>query len=234
MITTLILCVIAGIVFPAYIFLTYKNINKRIKHNPAYRVVDYKQTILIFWLLTFGILGNNFFSSDYEISLGLSFEPGIASLIISFLITGVIVYLFSQLKADEESAPALQEKMQDIYHYLPKSQGELRWFTGLSVSAGICEEIIFRGFLWGALSQFVNIWIAVVVVNIIFALTHIGSGKQNLISSFVLGLVFSGIYYISGSLWPAIILHAALDIYSGILGYKVSKILRERQEVINS
>lgn len=197
-------------------------------------MVDYKQTILIFWLLTFGILGNKFYSADNEVGLGLSFDPGLVSLIILFLITGVIVFLYSQLKTDDENAPALEEKMQDVYHYLPKTQGELGWFIVLSVSAGICEEIIFRGFLWGALGQIVNIWVAVVVANLIFALTHIGSGRQNLMNSFVLGLVFSGIYYISGSLWPAIILHAAIDIYSGILGYKVFLVQSNRQEAVNS
>lgn len=228
---TLLISILIGIVYPWYIGLTYEKVNEKIKLNSAWRMVDYKKTIFIFWLLAFLVLGNHAFSDGSKVPLGLSFNPSIIAAIISILIIGIVVFLFTRLKVSRENAPAIREKMKGAYQYLPKNKRELRWFVFLSVSAGVCEELIFRGFLVGFLTQQVNSWIAVVAANLVFAFTHIGSGKQNLFSSFVLGLIFSGIYYFTGSLLPAILLHTAIDLYSGILGFKASKLEEEKLKV---
>ncbi|HNP19230.1 MAG TPA: CPBP family intramembrane metalloprotease [Fulvivirga sp.] len=112
--------------------------------------------------------------------------------------------------------------MKDVYHYLPKTKREFNWFIILSISAGICEEIIFRLFLFEYLNENIGLLIAFVLTNIIFALTHIGMGKQNIISSFILGLLFSAIYYFTDNIWIAILLHIAIDINGGILGYRIN------------
>ena len=44
-----------------------------------------------------------------------------------------------------------------------------------------------------------------------------------MISSFILGLVFTAIYYFSQNIWLAMLFHAAIDINGGILGYRMSQ-----------
>ena len=109
--------------------------------------------------------------------------------------------------------------MKDLYFYLPKTKKEFNWFIILSISAGICEEIIFRVFLFQYIKENIGIVIAFILANLIFAITHIGSGNQNIISAFILGLIFSTIYYFSENIWIAVFLHIAIDTNSAVLAY---------------
>ena len=122
-----------------------------------------------------------------------------------------------------ENAEELKTKLKDIYHYLPGTKKELNWFMFLSLSAGICEEVIFRMFLFEFFSHYVHIILAIIGSNILFAVTHIATGKKNLISAFILGLLFSGIYYYTENIWIAVLLHAAIDLNSGVLGYRLKR-----------
>lgn len=67
-------------------------------------------------------------------------------------------------------------------------------------------------------------WIAAIIaVNILFALTHIWSGPKNLAASFILGILFSAIFYFTGNIWLAVLLHIGIDLHSGLLGYRVAQ-----------
>jgi len=221
MITTYILISVIGIVYPSYIVLTHKKINNRIKINDKFRLVDYKQTISIFWILTILIISNSMFDND----LKLNFYPTLNTfgIITAILIIFFIGFLILQSKVKDENVSATKEKMIDGYHYLPKTRQELIWFNILSLSAGICEEIIFRMFVFSFLLFNTNLITSFLLTNIIFAITHIGTGTRNILSAFILGLLFTAIYYFTNNIWLSIILHCAIDIYAGAIGYKTEK-----------
>jgi membrane protease YdiL (CAAX protease family) len=223
-ITTILLASIVGIIYPLYIVATHKRVNENIKNNEKYRLIDYKQTLIIFWGLTILILVNSYFYSHPE----LSFTPKISfvNIIISMAVIGFAYFQYTTTRVSEDSAMVLKEKLKDIYYYLPKNDKELKWFLLLSISAGICEEIIFRLFMFEFLNETTHLIIAFVLTNLIFSLTHIGSGKKNLSSSFILGLLFSVIYYFTNNIWIAIILHISIDINVGILGCRIQKTLK--------
>ena len=120
--------------------------------------------------------------------------------------------------------------MKEIYRYLPKTKKEFCWFIMLSISAGICEEIIFRLFLFDFLKENANLLIAFILTNITFAITHIGMGRENITASFILGFLFSAIYYFTENIWIAVLLHTAIDINSGILGYRMNNLEQKIME----
>lgn len=218
---TIITAGLIGIIFPIYILLTYQKVNANINQDDKYRLTDYKQTLFIFWVLTLLILINYF---TYK-QPALNFYPKVTLINIglTILILAFSYFQYTTTKVSADSANAAKEKLKDVYHYLPKTYKELKWFLFLSVSAGICEEIMFRLFFFEFLKGNTNLILAFVLTNIIFAITHIGSGKNNLISSFILGLLFSAIYYFTDNIWIAIILHISIDINAGILGYRINK-----------
>ena len=220
MIWTTILAGLIGIIYPTYFLLTYKKTNNSIKRDDKFRLIDYKQTILIFWGLTVLILINFFMTQLPQLNLYPNFTIIGIVLLILVLVFSIIQYKSSNITSDNFTT--VKDKMKDIYLYLPKTRREFNWFIILSISAGICEEIIFRLFLFEFLKENANLLIAFVLTNIIFAITHIGSGKQNIISSFILGLLFSAIYYFTENIWIAVILHIAIDINGGILGYRLN------------
>ena len=228
MIWTTILAGLIGIIYPIYSLLTYKKTNNSIKRDDKFRLIDFKQTILIFWGLTVLILINFFMTQLPQLNLYPNFT--IIGIVILIL---VLVFLIIQYKSSNiasDNFPTVKDKMKDIYLYLPKTKREFDWFIILSISGGICEEMIFRLFLFEFLKENANLLIAFVLSNIIFAITRIGSGKQNIISSFILGLLFSDIYYFTENIWIVVLLHIAIDIKSGTLGYRMFKFEQRKLE----
>lgn len=221
MIWTTILAGLVGIIYPTYFLLTYKKTNNCIKGDDKFRLIDYKQTILIFWALTILILVNFFITQLPQLNLYPNFT--MTSIVLSILVLVFSVIQYKSSNITSESLADVKGKMEDVYHYLPKTKGEFNWFIILSISAGICEEIIFRLFLYEFLKENIGLLIAFVLTNVVFAITHIGMGKQNIISSFILGLLFSAIYYFTENIWIAVLLHIAIDINGGILGYRMNK-----------
>lgn len=221
-ILTHVLVLLIGLLYPTYFFFTYKKTNDRIKNEENYRLLDYKKTIFIFWMLTLLVIGNTFIDKSIPLNFYPSFNStGIVLAILILIFIGL--QIVSSKVSTTEKAESVIEKMKDNYHYLPKSKREFIWFNLLSLSAGICEEIIFRLFIFSYLIENANLVIAFILTNVIFALTHIGSGKQNIISALILGLLFTAIYYFTNNIWLSIILHSAIDISAGVLGYYSNK-----------
>lgn len=227
MIWTTILAGFIGIIYPIYFLLTYKKTNNRIKQNDKFRLIDYKQTIVIFWSLTVLILINLFVTNTPQLNFYPNFT--IIGIVLSILVVLISVLQYRHSSITSDTLSSAKDKMKDVYYYLPKTKREFDWFIILSISAGICEEIIFRLFIFEFLKGNANLLIAFVLTNIIFAITHIGSGKQNIINAFILGLLFSAIYYFSENIWIAVYLHIAIDINGCILGYRINKLEKDNK-----
>ena len=56
-------------------------------------------------------------------------------------------------------------------------------------------------------------------VVVVFGLTHIYLGRQGAIAATITGAVLAAIVLATGSLIPAMIAHALIDIASGLTGY---------------
>lgn len=78
-------------------------------------------------------------------------------------------------------------------------------FLTLVVLAPVAEEILFRGYLLGKLRGHVPLWIAVLIVSLLFAIVH---GAWNVgIDVFALSIVLCLLRIVTKSLWPSILLH---------------------------
>lgn len=89
----------------------------------------------------------------------------------------------------------------------------------LSISAGICEEFVFRGYL---LRQF-TAWFggkgrALVASSIVFGLGHAYQGLAPVIVIMGLGLAFGAVALLARRLGPGIVAHALMDAVSGFAG----------------
>ncbi len=85
------------------------------------------------------------------------------------------------------------------------------------VVAPICEELFFRGFIFGALrklritvgSRELGVWVAAVLTGILFGLAHAGSAPaEYLVPLAFLGFVLCIVRWRTGSLYPCIALHS--------------------------
>lgn len=81
-----------------------------------------------------------------------------------------------------------------------------------SLSAGIVEELYFRGMFY-KVAHFFNrpIFLYVVASSLAFSLIHWEGGLSNLCATFVFGLFAAGAYLLIRNLWPLIIGHIYTD-----------------------
>ena len=94
------------------------------------------------------------------------------------------------------------------------------------MTAGICEEMVFRGFPQRQLHALGgNIAFAVVAQGIVFGLFHSYQGWRNVVVICVLGVLYGMFAAWRGNLRVKIIAHAWSDIWEGWLNFVVWRVL---------
>jgi membrane protease YdiL (CAAX protease family) len=111
--------------------------------------------------------------------------------------------------------------MAGVDTFLPRTIGERSVFFALSVMAGCCEEVVYRGFVIAYLIPWFGWWGAALGSAALFGLAHAYQGAAGLVRTAALGLVMAAAYWSSGSLWPAVLVHAAIDLHGGAIGYEL-------------
>jgi uncharacterized protein len=104
---------------------------------------------------------------------------------------------------------------------LPQSRQELAPFLALAMTAGVCEEILYRGFAMAALTRAgLPIWSVVLLSSILFGLAHLYQGRGGLLSTLVIGTVFGTARIAYDGLFPVMLWHFTVDAVAGVAGPK--------------
>lgn len=102
---------------------------------------------------------------------------------------------------------------------LPQSAMEVIPFLALALTAGICEEFLYRGFGMAAISRAGLPSVVVILLSsVLFGLAHLYQGRAGFVSTMVLGILFGISRIALGSLLPVIVWHVAVDVVAGIAG----------------
>lgn len=94
-------------------------------------------------------------------------------------------------------------------------QQETRWsvLSLLTLSsvvvAPVCEEIVFRGFLYGVMKKYAGGVVAAVVSSLVFAAAH--GSVAVVLPLFVFGLLLVIAYERTGSIWSSVLAHACFN-----------------------
>jgi CAAX protease family protein len=103
----------------------------------------------------------------------------------------------------------------------PHTSSELRWWAAVSLSAGFCEELIFRGFLIWLLQPMLGWWAAAGLSLLVFASAHAYQGFGGVIAVAAVGALLTLTVFAFKSLWPAIAIHALVDLQQGLTAWLV-------------
>jgi uncharacterized protein len=111
------------------------------------------------------------------------------------------------------------EHASSIGTLLPQRAIEIVLWILVSISAGICEEIVFRGYFQQQFKVFARSGLlAVLLQAILFGISHGYQGVDATIRIAIFGALFGLLAMWRKSLRPGMIAHAWTDIFSGILG----------------
>ncbi len=101
---------------------------------------------------------------------------------------------------------------------IPRTRHEKSVFAGLSVTAGICEELVFRGFLIRTLLDASgSVALAGLLSTVVFGWMHTYQGVKGAAGAGVLGAILLVPVLVTGSILPSMAAHAAIDIFAGIV-----------------
>ena len=182
----------------------------------------YLQAIAIQWTLALAALAVWLASRRDFVTLGLEPRAGAGTAIGLAVAAAFGVALWRIRAGARRSADALDAYRQKLHHLermLPRDPGELRLFFGVAVTAGICEELLYRGYLIWYVASWLGIGPAIAVTSAIFGLGHAYQGWKGVVATGVVGAVMAGVYLASGSLWPAMAIHALTDVHAGALAH---------------
>ncbi len=102
---------------------------------------------------------------------------------------------------------------------LPRSFLEMLPYFTLALTAGVCEEFLYRGFAMAALSTAgLPTWLVVLLTSLLFGLAHTYQGRSGVVGTTLFGLVLGGFRVLLGTIVPLTIWHATIDLVAGVAG----------------
>jgi membrane protease YdiL (CAAX protease family) len=224
-VVAVVLCLIA----PIMAVRSRQEPEEEIDFEPGDKIKLYHSNALL--LIVFALVVITVWRLPGRPMTGLGFSwPVINPLVLQ--LTGVILLLyfldyFFQYGTKRWRERSLKEKHGAI-HFVPVDFRELTHFLFLALAAGICEEIIFRGylmhyFLYWAGNTPIGIAATALCSSILFAFLHGYQGLVAMIKIFIFSLLFAAIFIFSKSLLLVMLIHTVIDIVSGWVGIYLLK-----------
>jgi membrane protease YdiL (CAAX protease family) len=221
-----LLLLILAVAHPVAGYVSFQRLLKRIRAGETVdRARLYDATIAGHWTL-FGITLALWVGAGRDLqSLGLGLDVDGRFLAGSLLTLIGIAFLVLQLRqvttATNEELGTVRRQLGNLEFIIPRNGGELARFYGLSLTAGIVEEVLWRGYMIWYLAHFMPLWYAAAASTLGFAIAHAYQGVANLPRITLVGAVFAGLYVLTGSLWLSMALHSAVDVLQGRTAYEV-------------
>lgn len=191
------------------------------------KLIGYGATIGVLWTLTLAALWicgwEPLLHSSVAMAAWLPAPPAapiagtaLGAVVAAYFIVAMLPF-FQSLRGPRwraAYAAAIRRVFAALPGLLPNTAAERSAFLLLSLSAGVCEEVLYRGFLIrflheGALA--LPITGALAVSSLAFGLGHAYQGFKGVLSTTVAGLGMGLLFLLSGSLIPVMVLHAVID-----------------------
>lgn len=204
--------------------------------------------------LNFALMWIGIYVVAFSLGENISAAVGVAKSVttpLCLIITGILYYWIRQCGLQEKYGLCkIEGTVESWLYFIPLALlvstnvwGGLRMNLSVLESVlhvismlgvGFLEEIIFRGFLFKAMSK-TSVKSAILVSSLTFGMGHIVNllnGRDvletllQLCYACAIGFVFVIIFYVGKSLWPCIITHAAVNILSAFSNQEIASVSR--------
>jgi membrane protease YdiL (CAAX protease family) len=135
------------------------------------------------------------------------------------LLVAYYAYSIISIARNPDELAKIRKQVEPIAALLPRTRTDLYWFGGVSLTAGFCEEFLFRGYFIWTLAPWLGWWGSAALSLAIFAVAHLYQGWAGVLKTAIFGALFTLTFAIFDSLWPAIAFHVLVDISGGAMSW---------------
>lgn len=217
--------ILLALVFPITDYFSIRKKASRIHDGETeLRMGFYRGVIAYEWiyvgvvLLTWFALGRG----AAELGLVPSVTPmALAGYALTLAIVALLVLQVRIVLGNPDYRAKARKELGWLGALMPHTVAERDRFDRVSITAGICEEVLFRGFITAYLMSLLGVpfWGAAIGSSVLFGVAHIYQGPRGMLKCFGFGLIMALIYGMTGSVWAPIIAHAAMDIIAGRIAF---------------
>ena len=143
--------------------------------------------------------------------------------IVSLIILGVLGHFLGL-----GGANGIGDAKEKLGSLAPRTVAQLLMFIPLSITAGFCEEVIFRGYLQRQFTALARTEVVGILLQaIVFGLGHGYQGGRRMLLLAVYGAMFGILATARKSLRPGMIAHAWQDAFAGVVMYVLFVVMKK-------
>lgn len=194
-------------------------------HMPRARYRAYTESMIVEWGLLAAVLGWWSAKGRSWADLGIAVPGGWGFWLgVSLAVTVIVLVTRQRLAVSRDPEPEVREavlsQLRNLKPLLPHTRRELNRFSMVAITAGVCEEALFRGLVIWYLDALIPTVAALFVAAALFGMAHAYQGTRGVLQTGAVGLGLVVLYVITGTLWVPIVVHAFFDLNSGLLAYR--------------
>lgn len=149
------------------------------------------------------------------------------------IVAGAIMAALTLAALRPQMRKAVQRREPRVHLVMPRDTVERRLWVAVSLAAGVCEEITYRGVMYALLLRLVgDPLLAAIAAAMLFGAAHAVQGWKGIGAVALIGLSLQGLVLLAGSLYVAMAVHVLYDLVSGLtygklgeeLGYPIEGI----------
>ena len=164
---------VLAILFPLLDWLVYNRAKSRMAIYAWNVTAEWSLTALCVWVAgRFGVT-----ASSFGEHLGNPLRIAIVCAVLVVAI-GAVVF-FGRMQRKKASAAEISKAIANVRRMIPVTRIERMAFIVLALTAGICEELLYRGWLlnlFGAVLQ--SVWLGLLISSLLFGIAHIYQGRR--------------------------------------------------------
>jgi membrane protease YdiL (CAAX protease family) len=211
-------------------FVSTPKMRKSLEAGTFDPVRTYVRAFITLWALTLFLAIDWWTAGRDPKALGLAVQFDTRFMVSGLLTVAVVVLFIQQFikvrRFNDERKRKIVEKNARAFEIAPSNARQLLYFVGLSVTAGVTEELLYRGFLIWSLTAYMNIVLAAVLASALFGLGHAYQGVSGIVKTGGVGLVMAILYIGSGTILLPMILHVFVDVHNGWLIFSLKSSLK--------
>lgn len=225
-----LLALLLGLALPVFSVLGGRGVLRGETFSRSEKLALYRGNSIALWVAAAAVIGVWLLADRSLNGLGLSVprDSWVAGLLTSAIALAFVLDSWLQVRDAERRRRTLERLRRDT-PFLPSSGAEFPSYALLAVSAGVCEEVLFRGHLIRYVQALVEgvplaPVIAVGLPALVFALVHLYQGWRAVAKIGFGSAVLGAIFLLSGSLWVCMALHIAIDLVGGVLALRLGRV----------